>query len=179
MNRAKYNPETKIWSGSKFNTIYDSSHSLGYLILNVLKQTPDRITQVSADSNVEISCHEMRLRTTKIASHLTSSGFKQGDIVGIMASNSENLAPLMFACFTLGLPVNTLAPIMTENDIVHMYSKTKPKVVFCDANIVETVQKACDEMSLKSVIYTLGDKIGDYGFVDEFLLSDYDETEFS
>jgi 4-coumarate--CoA ligase len=178
MNQLNYNPETKIWSGPKHESIHNSEISLGYLILNVLKQTPERVTQVSADTNVEITCQEMRQRTMKIINYLQSSGCKQGDIVGIMASNSENLAPVVFACFTLGLPINPLAPIMTESDVIQMYSKTKPKIIFCDANIFETVKNAAKKMKMETKIYTLMAKVDGFIFVDDLLAVDFSENNF-
>lgn len=117
MKFAKFNEKEKVWS-----SLDQQNASLGYLILNEFKKTPERITQVSADTGVQVTCHQMRQRSIKIAKHLQSLGLKQGDVVGIMACNSEYLAAVVFACFTLGLPINALAPIMVEGDIIHMYS---------------------------------------------------------
>lgn len=178
MNQSVYNPDRTIWSGSKVESIYNSNVSLGYLILSVLKKTPEFVTQVSADTNVEITCVEMRLRTLKIASYLAAAGFKQGDVVGIIASNSENLAPVVFACFTLGLPINPLAPVMTVSDIVYMYSKTKPKAIFCDVTLIETVQKAIEKLPTNPVVYTLSGRAAGFKFVDDILKIDFAEEEF-
>lgn len=172
MNRANFNSITKVWSGVKHQPIYNPNVSLGYLILEEMKKNPNRITQVSADTNVEITCREMRVRTIKVAAYLRNNGLEQGNIVGVIASNSENLAPVVFACFSLGLPVNTLAPVMTESDIVHMYSKTKPKIIFCDSNILQTVQKAIGKMTINPTIVTLMAKVEKHDFVDEIALTD-------
>ena len=178
MNRVvAFDKDEKIWSGPKFQPIYNPNVSVGYLILNVLKKTPEMVTQVSADTGVEITCHEMRRRTIKIAKNLQAEGYKQGDIVGIMASNSENLAPLVFACFTLGLPISPVAPAMQEADIVMIYSMTKPKIIFCDATVVKIVQSAVDKMSIKPVINTLIDKISGYSFLDDILTVGDNKTD--
>jgi 4-coumarate--CoA ligase len=178
MSRGSYDSKLKIWSGPKKEIIYNSEVSLGYLILSVLEQTPEMITQVSADSNLEISCREMKLRSMKIASHLMRVGLIQGDVVGIVATNSDNLTPVMFACFTLGLPINTLAPVMIESDIIQMYSKTKPKIIFCDSDIIGTVQNTVDRMDLDASIYTLVEKVEGYQFVDDILNEDFNEEDF-
>lgn len=178
MSDSNYNPDTKIWSGKIKPCLYNNENSVGYLILNVLKKTPEQITQVFADTNSEMTCHEMRVRIMKIANHLREIGMQQGDIVGIMATNTENVAPVLFACFTLGVPVNTLAPIMTESDIVYKYSKTKPKVIFCDSNIIETVQKAVDEMNFNPLIYTFMEKVDGFAFVADILEIDLDINSF-
>lgn len=177
-NQVIYDHEKKIWSGPIAQPIHNSNTNLGYLISNVLKQTPKRVTQVSADTDMEMTCHEMRLRTMKIASHLMIAGYKQNDVVGVMATNSENLAPTVFACFALGLPINTLAPVMIESDIIHMFSKTKPAMVLCDASLVQTVRKAADKLTARPTIYTLMSKVDGYQFIDDILKVDFDESEF-
>lgn len=178
MNDSNYNAATKIWSGPEKPPIYNTNVSLGYLILNIFKGTPDRITQVFADNDTEMTCHEMRVRTIKVANHLMKSGLKQGDVVGIMASNSENLAPVVFACFTLGLPVNTLSQIMIESDIIDMYSKTKPKIFFCDSSSISTVQSAVNKMEIDPEIYTFMEKVDGYKFVNDLLKVDCNVEEF-
>jgi 4-coumarate--CoA ligase len=178
MNKAGFDPENKIWRGKKHESIYNPNVGLGYLILNVMAKTPDLVTQVSADTNVEITCREMRRRTMKIVNYLRNAGFKQGDIAGVMAANSENLAPVVFACLTLGMPVNPLATLMTENDVIFMYSKTKPKIIFCDASVVKTVQNAVDKISTKPEIYTLMERVEGYKFVDNLLNVELNEDDF-
>lgn len=178
MNLSNFDPELKVWRGPKQPPIYNVNIGLGNLILEVLKSTPDRITQVSADTGYEMTCSEMRWRTLKIANYLRNSGFVQGDIVGIVATNSDNLVPVVFACFTLGLPINTLAPVMIESDIIVTYSNTKPKIIFCDANIIEKVKSAMEKIKVIPKIITLINKIKGHDFVDDLLECDFNENDF-
>lgn len=177
MIRTIYNPEKKVWSGSKFQSIHDTNISLGHLILRVLEKTPEKVTQVSADTNSEMTCREMAEKTVKMASYLDANGYKQGQVIGFITKNSENLAPVVFASFALGLPVHVLAPIMNEKEIVSNYSKTKPKIIFCDADVVTTVQAAVNKMCHSPGIYTLINKVGGYKFVDD-ILSTWDASQF-
>ncbi|KAL7025583.1 hypothetical protein ACKWTF_013546 [Chironomus riparius] len=110
-------------------------------------------------------------RSIKIAKYLTKCGMKNSDLIGIMAGNSENLAPIVYACFALGLPINPLAPAMNEKDIVQMFSMTKPKMIFCDAENVKVVQNAVDEMKSDSKILTVMDKVDGYECATEILKS--------
>jgi long-subunit acyl-CoA synthetase (AMP-forming) len=177
MSREHFDEATKVWSGIKQDPIYNVNTSVGYLILNVLKRAPERVTQVSADTNIETTCHEMRSRTIKIANYLLRAGLKQGDVVGVMATNSENLAPVVFACLTLGLPLNFLAPVMTENDVIYMFSKTKPKVIFSDANLITTVMNSTTKIDSKVTIITLQEKVECFEFVDDILSVYYDDID--
>lgn len=176
--QVNYDAKEKIWRGSKMKPKFDPNSNVGWLILNELKKTPDMVTQVSADTGVEVTCEMMRQRTITIARHLHESGYKQHDVVGFVASNCEHLAPVVFACFTLGLPINPLAPVMTESDLIHIYSKTKPKIIFCDAPVISLVQNAVNKMKLNSKICTFMDKVDGYEFVDDILSAATEEDEF-
>jgi 4-coumarate--CoA ligase len=171
MFKATFNKETKIWSSPKVPTMYNPDQNLGQLIVKVLELTPDAVTQISADTGVSVSCGEMRDRILKIAAHLSGLGLKQGDVIGVVAANTENLAPLVFACFLLGLPVNPLAPIMVEADIVQMYSKTKPKVIFCDGKNLKIVKAAVDLMKNEAKIFTVMDEVDGYESITQAMES--------
>lgn len=173
MTSSSYDPINKIWSGPSNPPIYNPEVGLGYLILNLLKNSPDRVIQVNADNGVKTTCGEMFQKSVKIVRFLTSIELKQNDVVGIVARNSENLTSIVFACLTLGLPLNPLAPfagIMGEKDITFMYEKTKPKIIFCDFDLVEVVKSAVLKIPLKDCkIITLIKKLESYQFVDEII----------
>jgi 4-coumarate--CoA ligase len=179
MSKPVYNVETKVWSGPEVPPIYSPDQNLGQLIVKVLEQTPSEVTQISADTGVSVTCGKMRNRILKIAAHLSGLGLKQGDVIGVVAANTENLAPLVFACFLMGYPVNPLAPIMVESDIVQMYSKTRPIIIFCDSNNVETVQAAVTEMKSGAEIFTITEKVDGYRCVTEILESTADLFNFT
>jgi acyl-CoA synthetase (AMP-forming)/AMP-acid ligase II len=169
-----YDSVTKIWSGRKRQQIYNTSANAGYLFLQKLIQTPKNIFQISDDTGVELTCADVYERSLKFANFFTQMNLKQGDVVGLIASNSENLVPIIFGSFVIGVAVNPLSIVMAVDDIVHMWTKTKPKVIFCDANIVGTVKVAVDKMELNARIYTLIDKIDGFEFGDEILVDDID-----
>ena len=164
-----YDPAQKIWSGQKLTPIYNTEVNLGYLILQQLIQSPQNIFQVSDDSNLELTNLDVYKRSIKFANFFTKTGLKQDDVLGINASNSEHLAPLFFACFTLGIAVNALATIMDVDDICYMWSKTKPKMIFCDGKIAEKVKISVGKMELDAKIYTVIDKIEGFISADEIL----------
>lgn len=169
MYKSTYDSVNKIWSGPKIPPLYNPNQGLGSLILKVLQQTPEAVTQISADTGVSVTCKEMYDRSIKLAKFLQKSGMKSDDKIGIVAQNTENLPPVVFACFTLGLPINPLAPMMNESDIVQMYSVIKPKMIFCDAENLKIVQNAVNEMKSEAQILTVMDKVDGYGCVCEIL----------
>ena len=178
MNKTTYNPNTKIWSGPTVHPIYNTKLSLGQLILSVLRQSPSKITQVSVENEVKVSCYQMQKRMVQIAKKLDEMGFKKGDIVGVNATNSEYLAPTVFACFALGLPMNILASSFDKSDIVHMYSKTRPKLVFCDSNIFDVVNESLKEIGANSVMVTFCERVAGELFLEDFLVETGNEDDY-
>lgn len=132
-----YDPIKKVWSGRKVNSIYNNEASVGYIILNVLKQTPERVTQVNHETNIEITCGNMYARSLKLANHLAQCCYKQGDIVGLISHNNDNVAPIIFACLALSLSINPLATTMNVDDMIHIYSMTRPQIIFVDSTVFE------------------------------------------
>ncbi|XP_070502887.1 luciferin 4-monooxygenase-like [Chironomus tepperi] len=169
MSKATYDSVNKIWHGTKLPPFFNPDQNLGFIILNILKQTPDLVTQISADTGATVTCQQMYDRSIRIAKYLTKCGMKEGDLIGLVTANSENLAPIVFACFTLGLPINPLSPIMNEKDIVQMFTMTKPKMIFCDADNVKVVQNAVDEMKSEAKVLTVMDKVDGHDCATEIL----------
>ncbi|KAG5669211.1 hypothetical protein PVAND_017104 [Polypedilum vanderplanki] len=169
MYKPIFDKKTKVWSGPKVPPIFNPDQNLGQLILRILKISPESVTQISADTKVSVTCGQMRERIEKFAKYLNSLGLKQGDVVRIVAANTENLAPAVFACFLLGLSVNPLAPIMIESDIVHMFDKTKPKLILCDENNLKIVQNAVNMMKSDAKIITVMEDVENYDSVTKIL----------
>jgi len=176
MNKTYFDAKNKVWSGRKVTSIYNSNANLGYLILKVLQNTPNLITQVSADNGNEMTCHEMYQRSIKIASYLTS--YEAGDVAGFMARNSENLAPLAFACLTLGLPINPLDHSMQESDIEFMFGLTRPKVIFADADVIKKIETVITKIQLECKFFTVDKKLDGYEFIGDVVDRDYNIDDF-
>lgn len=166
-----YDSVNKIWSGPKRVSIYNVNANLGYLILNAIKTSPDRIFQVCDDTKVEMTCKEMFKRTLKISTFFNKIGLKQDDVIGFVAENSENLTSVIVACLYLGLPVNPLAPVMNESDIIYMFSLTKPKVIFCDASLIEKVKNSVEKLESDCEIITFLKRVEGYQFIDDIIES--------
>ena len=164
-----FDSATKIWSGTKVEPIYSTKVSVGYLLLNILKKTPEKVTQVVHETGSEMTCGEMFSRSVKIVKFLQTLRLEQGDVVGIIATNTENLAPVVFACLTLGLPINPLDPLLLETEIVYMFAKTRPKIVFCDFDVLQKVKNSIEKIEIEPKIVTLIEKVEGMDFVDDIL----------
>ncbi len=52
--------------------------------------------------------HELRLKTIYVSQNLMKIGVNIGDVVAVISRNNHYVAPVVFACLTIGAPVNTL-----------------------------------------------------------------------
>lgn len=159
-------------------TIYNSNVSVGYLILQVLQNSPDVITQVCHDTGMELTCRQMYEKTVNIAKYLQRMDCKPNDIIGFLALNSDHLAPTAFACLTLGLPINCLSPLISESEIILFYSATKPKLIICDADNIEKVVNALRELPFVSQIFTVDRKVDGFQFIGDIADGDEDVGTF-
>ncbi|XP_055594087.1 probable 4-coumarate--CoA ligase 1 [Uranotaenia lowii] len=158
-----YDETTKIWKGVEEPCPFDPNQSLGKLILNSLAKTPSKITQISADIGVEVTCAELRLQAIRIAQNLTKMGYRMDDVFTIVANNGPLVAPVVFACFALGIPFNSLDPKFTRTDFAHMLGLVQPKVLFCDRETLDELLEALKMVELKPLIVLFGDRV--QGFV--------------
>ncbi|XP_058122367.1 probable 4-coumarate--CoA ligase 3 [Anopheles ziemanni] len=138
-----YDESTRTWYGPKVVPIFNPKASVGQVMNDILRRSPDRIIQIDMDTGFRMSCGEFRTRMIRLAQNLVEvCGLQQGDIVTLVNANSENVAPLACALMTIGVTWNPLAPAFAENDIAHMLRMTQPRVIFCDDGNVDVVHAA-------------------------------------
>lgn len=170
-----FDPSTKTWSGLPGRKpIFNPGQSIGDLILQVLERNADKVMQSSVDSGVELTGAELRLRTVRIAQNLIRLGLvgerQPEDIFTVIVRNGEHTAPLVFACFALGIPVNTLDPSFLRDDLSHMFKSVRPKVVFCENESLEETVAACDLAGVKPKIILMGDKVEGYDQIRSLMI---------
>uniref|UniRef100_A0A1Q3FMI4 Putative acyl-coa synthetase n=1 Tax=Culex tarsalis TaxID=7177 RepID=A0A1Q3FMI4_CULTA len=176
-----YDPATHVWRGLPTPPLLNPEQSLGQLILGMLGRNRNKIVQISADSGVEVTGAELHLRTVRVAQNLVKLGFgtRSSETIYAMAvRNGEHTAPVMFACFALGIPVNTMDPSFQRDDLGHILTIVKPKVVFCDSETLNEMLAACEVTSITPKIILLGNKIAGYTHVEDLLLPTGIEDSF-
>ncbi|XP_001850569.2 probable 4-coumarate--CoA ligase 1 [Culex quinquefasciatus] len=155
---SQYDPETRTWSGPRQPPIFNPAASVGQVIVNILERTPDKIFEISADTEVSVTRDELRSRMIRAALNLSSKfGLVKGDMVCMVADNSPCVTPVLFGCFLVGAPVHTLDASFEESDLVHLMGITRPKLVFCNAHNVKRVESSLKIASLEARIILLND----------------------
>lgn len=57
----------------------------------------------------------------------------------IWKNSISKLLPLICAAFPTGNPLNTFDPVLTSAEISHMFNITKPIAIFCEWDVLDTV----------------------------------------
>lgn len=95
-----------------------------------------------------------------------------------MAKNSHNVAPILFASWFLGCPINAMDVSFGVKETVHMMSITQPRVIFCDASFYEKVRESVNELGLEAEIITIGGQCGDSEPLENLMVENGDESNF-
>lgn len=176
---AKYDSSSKTWSGSVEPSIFNPEANLGQVILNLLARTPAKVSQINADTGYEMTCAEMKRRIIRVALNLGRLGFRKGDMVTLVCTNTDNVVPVYVGCVTMGLVINPLAPAFNRDDLAHMMRMTQSKIVFCDENNREVVEAAAMEaIRMSPRIYVMGDGSGNALSIEELLVDVEGEESF-
>ncbi|XP_005189318.2 uncharacterized protein LOC101889887 [Musca domestica] len=164
-----YDPETKIWSGEKSELAFNPEDSIASVVLKKLLENPEHIGQVCYQSGNELTNLEIAKRTVQVAKYFEKLQFQQSDMIGLCAGNTDYIAPLVFGALAAGLCISTLDPSFDKAGIKHVYSLTKPRMMFCDGDLYERVREALDECDLGATkIYTMSNHVDGVPSIMEF-----------
>lgn len=181
-DRAYFDVASKHWMGPKSNRLQDPNLSIGAIILDCLKKNANKIGQISHNNGIQLTNGELYTKSVRAAQHLQEMNYQLGDVIGIVAKNSEYLAPIVFAALSLGTPINTLDTTfrpgmfnivdrglllvflfyLFENfidEIAQMFKRTMPKLVFCDDDNILSVQEALQLANISVPIFTFGKQV--------------------
>lgn len=178
MATGNYNPRTKVWSGDVGPYLYPLDTFFGEKLLRALDKTPERVLQINHDDKGQLTCKEAKMSSIRVAQNLQRLGIKADDVIGFICRSSNIIVPLIFGCTLIGAPVNPLHVSHTKEDIKHMFSKTRPKLVFCDHDVFNTTKEALQEIKNNAMIFTLLKKIPVVPYVNELLVPTGSEYHF-
>lgn len=75
-------------------------------------------------------------------------------MVGIIANNGPDLAPIIFASMCLGYPVSPIDPMFGKSELKSLIVITKPKIFFCDVNLYDILESCLNDLNIVAQIYT-------------------------
>lgn len=125
-----------------------------------------------------MSFNEIRLKSVRAAQNLNARGYKTKQVFGFLAKNSHHLAPVVFASFYMGCPINTLDPSFGKVELIHMLKATKPTLMFCDAENFDLLKESLHELGNNAKIFTFGGKKGDSEQVENLFIENGNDNDF-
>lgn len=118
------------------------------------------------------------MKAIRAAQNLLKRGFKPRDTFGFLADYSEHLVTMMVASICLACPVAPLYSMLTKDEIVRFYLKTKPTVVFCDISSYDQLAEALSELPFIVKVFTFGGKRDSVEPVESLLEETGEENQF-
>ncbi|XP_017002676.2 luciferin 4-monooxygenase-like [Drosophila takahashii] len=152
-----YDARERIWSGAKRVATFTDETSLGKVILNVMRNWPRNVCQISDEDGVEMTFQQAITWAIRIAQILKKKGLQHPDVIGITARNSTYVTPVATACLLNGTPFHAVNPVSDETALTHIFSITKPTVIFCDGQEYQKILSATK--GWQPEIFTLTDPI--------------------
>lgn len=121
---------------------------------------------------------DIKINAIRAAENLQRLGYKSNDVFAIMARNSKDVAPVVFAALFNGCALNTLDPNFGTVELSHMLKTTKPCLIFCDLDVYDLVAKCVKETGMNSIVLTFGGQKSSSKSVDSLLTETGTEDQF-
>ncbi|XP_040173750.1 probable 4-coumarate--CoA ligase 3 [Anopheles arabiensis] len=145
----QYDPAAGCWRGPDRPPVLNPAANLGQVLLNVLERAGPKPAQLNADTGYAMSGDELRRRAVRFARRLIGPDrCQQGDVVALMARNSDDVAPVVLGCFLAGVTVSTLDPSFGVEEVEHLLRLTRPRNVIADADALPVVYEAAGRIGL-------------------------------
>jgi acyl-CoA synthetase (AMP-forming)/AMP-acid ligase II len=154
-----FDSDTKVLSSYQLQPFYNHFVTSGQHCLHYLQRDPSRVIQVCYDDGVSLTAGEMAKLGLRIAKNVSKEGLKLGDVIGLVAKNTTYLASVVLGSLIIGSPCSTLDPTFDESEIAHIFKQTNPKIVFCDHDIINTVENALKSINNTSEIITIDQRV--------------------
>lgn len=103
-----------------------------------------------------MSFNEIRMKTIRTAQNLQNRGYEPKQVFGLMAKNSQHIAPIVFGSISIGCAINTLDPSFKKAELIHMLNTIKPNLMFCDVSVYDLVKECLTELKNDANIFTIG-----------------------
>lgn len=114
----------------------------------------------------------------RAAQNIQKLNYKKGDIFAVISKNNHDLAPIVMALLSTGHPFNTLDPLFTETEMMHMLSLTKPKLIFTELESYAAVKQSLLKLNNDAKVYTFGGRVGGTHAVEDLFAETGTESKF-
>lgn len=170
-------PNSYIFSGEEVTPIYHPNITVGQILINCLRKTPNKVTQICIDER-EFTCGELEQLSIRAAQNLQNYGIKLEDVTCIITNNATYSIPIVIACTMIGSPLLILSPDSENKEIAHLLKLAAPKLIFCDDFVVDKILKIVSENNILGKLVSLIKKMQGLDYVQDFLKETGNEDNF-
>lgn len=183
--KTSYDPERKEWSAPRILPLYHPNVTVGQLVITALSAKPQGVGQICHEDGHQMKNWQILRDSVRAALNLRDLGMQEGDVLGFVAANTRNVAPVIFGALINKNPLGTVNPILKCDDIAHMFEITRPKLVVCDEDNYKEVKRALRQLNNPAAIYVFNvgeednEQMGaEYLSVRELLKPHAEEVDF-
>uniref|UniRef100_A0A6P4F7C9 4-coumarate--CoA ligase 1-like n=1 Tax=Drosophila rhopaloa TaxID=1041015 RepID=A0A6P4F7C9_DRORH len=162
-----FDANVRVWSGAKRVPTYTDETSLGKIICNVMRTWPKNVCQIDDADGKEVTFEQAISWAIRMAQIFKKKGLSHLDVIGIAARNSTYVMPVGVACLLNTTPFHAVNPVADEATLSHVFSITKPTIIFCDGKEYEKVRAATK--GWQPEIFTVTDPVEGVPHVDTLL----------
>uniref|UniRef100_A0A2A4JE16 Luciferin 4-monooxygenase n=1 Tax=Heliothis virescens TaxID=7102 RepID=A0A2A4JE16_HELVI len=169
--------------------IPSDKYHIGKIVLQSLRDDPEFVMQIDGATGESETNGSILRRSIKCATAFKNLGLKTGDVIVIMAPNHLDQAVPFYAAMFLGIATAAIDRTLGVYELKHTLNISKPKMVFCQSEKVQDVQKAVELLGIDSKVISfdssadtitlseLMEKHGEAVAVEDFRAADFDPEE--
>ncbi|XP_075984004.1 luciferin 4-monooxygenase-like [Anticarsia gemmatalis] len=125
---------------------------LGKIILQSLRDDPEFVMQTDGATGESETNSSVLKRCIRCVTSLKKLGVKKDDVLVLLSPNHLDQAIPFYAGWFMGLPVAPADRTMGVYELKGFFDVTKPKVVFCQSEKVQDIQKAIELLGLDTIV---------------------------
>ncbi|KAF8026254.1 hypothetical protein BT93_F2916 [Corymbia citriodora subsp. variegata] len=103
---------------------------------------------IDASSGLHVSFPELWRSVDSLASRLSASGIRKGDVVLLLSPNSISFPVVCLAVMSLGAVITTTNPLNTASEIAKQIADSKPVLAFTTPDLTTKIAAAAPGLSL-------------------------------
>ncbi|KAI1307618.1 4-coumarate--CoA ligase-like 2 [Halotydeus destructor] len=120
--------------------------SLEEIIVSSLEELADRCLTIDHQSDRRLTALEVKLNSLKIARKLVNLGVQEGDVVFTCCPNSDQHALCVIGILLSGAIFSGRFGTK-DNDIIYCATQCEPKIIICEAENFDFIEKIADTLS--------------------------------
>ncbi|XP_019697686.2 luciferin 4-monooxygenase [Harpegnathos saltator] len=152
--------------------VYRECVGIGELIYEQLSGSPEIIGQIDAVDDRRATFADIKDRSVRCALWLKSRGVQPGDVVAVSTHNHlDSIMPLL-GCLYIGALFYPMHFKLNIHDSRYFLSLAKPKIIFANVDMADTLVQAATEEDLKIELVIFGEAFGYESFSK--IISDQD-----